>query len=97
MLGGRLLIDPESNLVSESLVVIFGWQQSILNYAQVDCLSVLVLLEVRVKLGLIKGWCPVWSFLVLGAFNLRLHDDLLNAEVKVSILNSVECNIELKL
>ena len=97
MLGGRLLIDPESHLVSESLVVILGWQQSILNYAQVDCLSVLVLLEVRVKLGLLKSWCPVWSFFMLGAFYLRLHDDLLNAEVKVSVLNSVECNIELKL
>ena len=97
MLGGRLLIDPESHLVSESLVVILGWQQSILNYAQVDCLCVLVLLEVRVKLRLLKSWCPVWSFFMLGAFYLRLHDDLLNAEVKIGVLNSVECNIELKL
>ncbi len=97
MLGGRLLIDPESHLVSESLVVILGWQQSILNYAQVDCLSVLVLLEVRVKLGLLKSWCPVWSFLMLGTFSFRLHDDLLNAEVKIGVLDSVKCNIELKL
>lgn len=97
MLGGRLLIDPESHLVSESLVVILGWQQGILNYAQVDCLSVLVLLEVRVKLRLLKSWCPVWSFLMLGTFDFRLHDDLLNAEVKIGVLNSVECNIELKL
>ena len=50
MLGGRLLIDPESNLVGESLVIVLGWKQSILNYAQVDVLSVLVLLEVVVKL-----------------------------------------------
>lgn len=50
VLGGRLLIDPESNLVGESLVIILGWEQSILNYAQVDVLSVLVLLEVAVKL-----------------------------------------------
>jgi hypothetical protein len=50
VLGGRLLIDPESNLVGESLVIILGWKQSILNYAQVDILSVLVLLEVVVKL-----------------------------------------------
>jgi hypothetical protein len=50
VLGGRLLIDPESNLVGESLVIILGWKQSILNYAQVDILSVLVLLEVAVKL-----------------------------------------------
>jgi len=50
VLGGRLLIDPESNLVGESLVIILGWKQSILNYAQVDVLSVLVLLEVVVKL-----------------------------------------------
>lgn len=50
VLGGRLLIDPESNLVGESLVIVLGWKQSILNYAQVDVLSVLVLLEVAVKL-----------------------------------------------
>jgi hypothetical protein len=34
---------------------------------------------------------------MLCAFNLRLHDNLLNTEVKVSIFNSVECNVELKL
>jgi hypothetical protein len=50
VLGGRLLVDPESNLVGESLVIVLGWKQSILNYAQVDVLSVLVLLEVVVKL-----------------------------------------------
>jgi len=97
MLGGRLLIDPESHLVSESLVVILRWQQSILNYAQVDCLCVLVLLEVGVKLGLLKSWCPVWSFLMLGAFYLWLHDDFLYAEVKIGVLDSVECDVELKL
>lgn len=95
-LRGRSFIEPQSNLVTKPLIVIFGWQQCILNYLKVDSLCVNGILEVTVKFRLFEIRSPFRNRFALDFITCNLQN-FLDAKIKLCILNSVKSNVEFHL
>ena len=95
---GRLFIDPDSNVVRETFVVMTGWQKSMSYSSNINFFGKFRRFEILLNLALAKWllfetWVHSWSFL---AINERcwLSEDLINSECEISVSDSVKTDID---